>query len=154
PSCGRRARPGLPRGRTPAPRRSRSPAGAVDHSGLVLEQHVLATSWRLRFELEIAADAETHRCAAGTNVTWPSPCVAAGPSAPPRTEHRRAQRTATVLAPASVAATRSPGCNRAPSSTRTLSVPWVGDPGAPRSAMYATPRRSKPGGTNPSDSTP
>ena len=71
---------------------------------------------------------------------WPSPWVVVGPAATWRMVQRTAQRTASVLAPASVATTRSPATNRArarspPRSTRRLSLPSVGKPGArdPRS---------------------
>src|SRR3989440_367031 len=83
----------------------------------------------------------------------PSAWVAAGPVATRRTVHVAPQRIATVLAPASVATRRSPGFAPAalralPRTRRTLFVPCVGDPGAPRSAKYAS-RAVRLSGANP-----
>ena len=94
-----------------------------------------------------------------TNVMCPSAWVTAGPSATRRTVHSRAQRTASVFAPASVATISSPGCRFArdspvPARISRPSEPLVGEPGAPISARYAAPRRPSLGGTKPTDSAP
>ena len=88
----------------------------------------------------------------------PSAWATEGPSATRRIVHRRAQRTAIVFAPASVATTSSPARRLArdrllPVRISTLSDPLVGEPGAPISAGYAAPRRPSVGGTKPTDST-
>src|SRR5262249_50499320 len=49
---------------------------------------------------------------------------------------------------------RRAGVRSPPRSARRLSVPSVGDPGAPRSERYAAPRAPRPAGTNPRASTP
>src|SRR5580704_8846450 len=91
-----------------------------------------------------------------TDTMCPSACAMPGPAATYRTVHVAAQRASMVLAPPSVATSRSPARIPARASSAADSCKMALSPGCllpaeKRSARYTPDAR---GGTNPADSTP